>query len=169
MRITLFVLLIIMLNGCTLPLMLGHLEFDDLDRTYTFNLSKERLKDRIVEQYSYDVGYLSKNFGKTLIENPNVNKKYRISTDEWLDKKNWDKYKTEIRQSIGDTTDIHIVKHHSRKTIQIGAIITGDNTRSALRIINLTADKRREFSKSREFYRDKFIKKIENKLIRRIN
>jgi len=117
MRITFFGLIWVLLNSCTLPLMLGHLEFNDLDKTYEFNLSKERLKDEIVERYTYDVGLLSKNFGRTLIENPEVNKKYRISIHEWLDKSNWDKYKTEIRQSMGDTTDVEIVKHHSQKSI----------------------------------------------------
>lgn len=149
--------------------MLGHLEFNDFDKTYEFNISKERLKDKIVDRYTYDVGLLSKNFDKTLIENPEVNKKYRISLNEWLDKSNWDKYKTEIRQSIGDTTYIHIVKHHSRKSIRIRLILAGDDDRSSLRIINLTADRRKEFAKSRDFHRDKLTKKVEKKFINQIN
>ena len=159
----------ILFTGSTLPIFLGHIEFNDFDRTYKFNFSKDKLKDKIVEQYSYDVGLLSKNLGRVLIENPEVNKKYRLSTTEWLDKGNWDKYKVEIRESIKDTTDIQIVKHHSRKSIHIRLIIDGDEKTSRLRIINVTADRRREFNKPRDFYKNKLTKKIEDKFIERLN
>lgn len=158
-----------MLSGCTLPIFLGHIEFKDFDRTYKFNFSKDKLKDKIVEQYSYDVGLISKNLGRVLIENPEVNKKYRLSTSEWLDKSNWDKYKMEIKESITDTTDIQIVKHHSRKSIHLRLTIDGNEETSRLRIINVTADRRREFNKPRDFYKDKLTKKIENKFIERLN
>lgn len=156
-------------SSCTLPLLLGHLEYKDFDKSYEFSFSKEVLKDKIVEEYSYDVELLSKNFGRTLIENPEVNEKYRRSTDEWLDKTNWDKYKDEIRRTLKDTVNILIFKHHSRESISLKLIIEGDEHRSRLRIINFTADRRREFTKPKEFYREKLIKRIESKFIDDLN
>ena len=148
---------------------MGHIEFNNFDQVYEFNFSKEMLKDKIVEQYTYDVGLLSKNLGRTLIENPEVNRKYRISTAEWLDRRSWDSYKAEIRHSLTDTTDVLIAKHHSRKSIYIRLIIEGDERTSRLRIINVTARRRREFEKPPEFYKDELIKKIENKFVGRVN
>ncbi len=169
MKILYVGLFVTLLSSCTLPLLLGHLEYPDFDKTYEFNFSKEMLKDKIIEQYSYDVGLLSKNLGRTLIENPEVNKKYRLSTNEWLDKTNWDKYKDEIRKSLKDTVDIHIVKHHSRKSIYIKLIIDGDEHKSKLRIINVTADRRREFTKPNDLYKEKVVKRIESKFIEDLN
>jgi len=161
-------LIFILLSGCTPPLLLGHLEFDDVDKTYEFNFSKEKLKDKVVDLYSYDVGILSKNLGRTLIENPEVNKKYRRSTTEWLDRKTWDEHKVAIRQSLTDTTDIRIVKHHSPKSIRIRVIISGNENNSKLRVINISADRKRQFSKSRDYYKVKLIRKIENKFVDRL-
>jgi hypothetical protein len=158
-----------MLSGCTLPMMLGLVEFSDFDRTYEFNFSKNKLKDKIVDQYSYDIGLLSKNLGRTLIESPGINIKYRISITEWLDKENWDEYRTEIRQSITDTTDILIVKQHSRKSIQVRLIIDGDERTSKLRVINVTARRRREFREPPDYYKYKITKKLEKKFIEKLN
>ena len=167
--IALFGLIAACLNSCSLPQLLGYLEFSDLDRTYEFDLPKEELKDMIVEEYSYDMGLLCKNLGRTLIEDPEVNSKYRISTEEWLDKGNWEQHKAEIRRSMGDTTDIHIVKHHSRKAIKFRLIMAGDTERSSLRVIRLTAVRRRKFSKSPEYHREKLIGKVERKFIRKLD
>jgi hypothetical protein len=156
-------LFVTLLSSCTLPLLLGHLEYPDFDKTYEFNFSKEMLKDKIIDQYSYDVGLLSKNLGRTLIENPEVDKKYR------LDKTNWDNYKDEIRKSLKDTVDIHIVKHHSRKSIYLKLIIDGDEHKAKLRIINVTADRRRECTKPKDFYKEKIVKRIESKFIEDLN
>ena len=88
--------------SCTLAPLECFLTFSDYQKTYKYNFSKEELKNRIIEAYSYDESLLLKNLGKTLIENEEVNKKYRTSIDLWLDKSNWDNFKSQIRLLCGE-------------------------------------------------------------------
>ncbi len=67
--------------------------------------------------FSYDENLLLKNMGKTTIENSAINTEYRKSIDIWLDKTNWEKFASEIRNKTTDTLNIIIGKHHSRRAI----------------------------------------------------
>jgi hypothetical protein len=121
-----------------------------------------------VEAYSYDKSLLVKNFGKTIIENNDVNKAYRKSVGLWLNKKNWDKFKTEIRQNTADTLNIIIRKHQSRKEIQLYAIIQGDNNKSSLTIQGFKYQRLRACSKDQEYYLLSLSEKIDKKFISKL-
>lgn len=144
------------------------LNFTDYEKTYEFDFSKEELKNRIVEAYTYDKSLLLKNFGLTLIESKAVNSEYRQSVDVWLDKKNWDNVKSEIRNNIVDTLNLLIVKHHSRKQIKLLAIIDGDNEKSRLTIMNIEYQRRRACEKDKDIYKLKISSKIDKKLIEKL-
>ena len=145
------------------------LKFTDYDKTYEFGFSKEELKNRIVEAYTYDKSLLLKNFGLTLIESEAVNSEYRKSINVWLDKQNWDDVKSEIRNNTADTLDLLIGKHHSRKQINLLAIIDGDNDKSRLTIINIEYQRRRACEKDKDFYKLRIANKIDKKLIEKLN
>lgn len=121
-----------------------------------------------MEAYSYDESLLLKNLGKTIIENEEVNKAYRKGVDIWLDKKNWDKFKTEIRQNTVDTLNIIIGKHQSRKQIQVQAIIQGDNNKSSLIIHGFKYQRRKACSKDKEYYVLPLSERIEKKFISKL-
>ena len=159
---------LISVSGCTPPLLQCFLNFTDYEKTYEFDFSKEELKNRIVEAYTYDKSLLLKNFGLTLIECKAVNSEYRQSVDVWLDKKNWDNVKSEIRNNTADTLNLLIGKHHSRKQIKLLAIIDGDNDKSRLTIMNIEYQRRRACEKDKDFYKLKISSKIDKKLIEKI-
>jgi soluble P-type ATPase len=92
-----------LVSGCTLPLLQCFLKFTNFEKTYEFDFSKEELKNQIVEAYTYDKSLLLKNLGLTLIQNEKVNSEYRQNVDIWLDKKNWDEVKSEIRSNTTDS------------------------------------------------------------------
>jgi hypothetical protein len=161
-------LLIFILTSCTLTPLECFLNFSDYNKTYEFNFSKAILKDRIVEAYSYDESLFLKNIGKTTIENKTINETYQKSVDVWLDKSNWDKFKSEIRQSTLDTLSIIIDKHHSRKSIELEIIIQGDTDKSFLKIRGFKYQKRKVCNKDKEYYLLKLSKKIEKKFIRKL-
>lgn len=160
--------LLFLFSGFTPPLLECFLKFTDFERTYEFEFSKEELKNQIVEAYTYDKSLLLKNFGLTLIENEEVNAEYRQSVDIWLDKRNWDEVKSEIRSNTGDTLNLLIRKHHSRKQIKLTAIIDGDNDRSSLTINNIEYKRRKACDKDKEYYRIRISNKIEKKLIKKL-
>lgn len=157
-----------MFSGCTPGIMKCFLEFDKHQTNYKFNYSKEQLKHKIVESYSYNESLFLKNFGKTIIENEQVNKKYRTSTDNWLDKRNWDKFKAKIRKETSDTLNLIIGKYHYRKAIEFKVIISGNDKKSELTIEEVSYKKRKACEKEINFYRDKIQGKIEKKFIRKI-
>lgn len=156
------------ISGCTLSPLQCFLSFTDYNKTYEFNFSKTELKDRIVEAYSYNESLLLKNLGKTVIENREVNEEYRKSVDIWLDKNNWDKFKSEIRQNTSDTLHIIIGKHQSRKQIQLEAIVQGDNNKSTLAIHGFTYQQRKACRKGNEYYVVTLSEKIAKKFINKI-
>ncbi len=157
-----------MLSSCTLTPLTCFLNFSDYSKTYEFSYSKAELKDKIVEAYSYDESLLLKNLGKTIIENENINEAYRKSVDVWLDKKNWDTFKSEIRQNTADTLNIIIGKHQSRKQIQLEAIVEGDNNKSSLTIHGFKYQRRRACLKNKEYYVLTLSEKIEKKFISKL-
>lgn len=69
--------LLILVSGCTLPSLKCFLKFANYEKTYEFDFSKEELKNRIVEAYTYDKNLLLKNFRLTLIESEVINSEYR--------------------------------------------------------------------------------------------
>ena len=156
------------LSSCTLAPLECFLNFFDYNKTFEFNFSKEELKDRIVDTYSYDESLLLKNLGKSIIENEEVNKAYRKSVDIWLDKTNWDKLKSEIRQTTADTLNIIIGKHHCRKQIQLEAIVKGDNDKSSLTIRSFKYQRRKACNKDKEYYVLPLSEKIEKKFISKL-
>lgn len=162
------ILLLFILPSCTLTPLKCFLNFSDYSKTYEFNFSKTILKDKIVEAYSYDESLFLKNLGKTIIENETINETYRKNADLWLDKSNWDKFKSEIRQSTADTLSIIIGKHQSRKKIHLDVIVQGDNDKSFLKIRSFKYQRRKACSKDKEYYVLKLSKKIENKFISKL-
>ncbi len=161
-------MLLCMFSSCTLAPLECFLNFSDYHKKHEFAFSKEELKDRILEAYSYDENLFVKNLGKTLIESENVNKKYRKSVDLWLDKGNWDKFKSEIKQNTSDTFTIIIVKYHSRKLIQLDAIIQGNNNKSSLTIHKFKYQQRKACNREKEHYILTIYKKPDKKFIRKL-
>ena len=166
-KIFLFVFLFL-ISGCTPGIMKCFLRFDKYQNSYTFNFSKDALKTKIVEAYSYNENLLLKNLGKTLIENEQVNTKYRTSTENWLDRKSWDKFKEQIRKETSDTLNLVIGKHHRRKTITFKVIINGNDKNSELTISDVEYQRKKACEKDISFYQDVIQRKIEQKFINRI-
>ena len=121
-----------------------------------------------MEAYTYDKSLLLINFGLTLIENEAINSEYRQSIDVWLDKQNWDEVKSDIRNNTADTLNLLIGKFHSRKQIQLLAIIDGDNEKSNLSIMDIEYQRRRACEKDKDFYKLKISSQIDQKLIEKI-
>jgi|GEM_PF-1496284 len=167
-RHLIIITLLISISGCTPPLMLCFLKFTDYEKTYEFNFSKEELKNRIVEAYTYDKSLLLKNFGLTLIQSEAVNSEYRQSVEVWLDKQNWDDAKSEIMNNTADTLNLLIGKHHSRKQIKLLAIIDGDNDKSRLTIMDIEYQRRRACDKEKDFYKLRIVNNIDKKLIEKL-
>lgn len=117
------ILLITTLSSCTPGLMRCYLTFTDYEKSVEFDFSKEELKNRIIEAYSYDQSLLLQNFGKTLIENEQINNEYRKSVDVWLDKYNWDQFKSKIISNTPDTLNIIIGKHFSWQRIKFTVVV----------------------------------------------
>ena len=158
----------ISVSGCSPPLLQCFLKFTDYEKTYEFDFSKGELKNRIVEAYTYDKSLLLINFGLTLIENEAINSEYRQSIDVWLDKQNWDEVKSDIRNNTAETLNLLIGKFHSRKQIQLLAIIDGDNEKSNLSIMDIEYQRRRACEKDKDFYKLKISSQIDQKLIEKI-
>ncbi|HEX6427798.1 MAG TPA: hypothetical protein VF008_08940 [Niastella sp.] len=158
-----------MLTSCVPPVMECFLNFSDYTKTYEFEFSKEELKKRIIDTYSYDESLFFKNLGRTVIEDENVNKKYRPSIGIWLDKSNWDKFKSEIRSNLSDTLNLIIGKHQSRKQIAFQAIIQGDHNHSSLSVHGFKYKRRKACTGEREYYNLKLSGKIERKFINKLN
>lgn len=168
-RHLIILILLISSSGCTPSLMHCFLKFTDYEKKYKFDFSKEELKNRIVEAYTYDKSLLLKNLGMTLIESEAINSEYRESVDVWLDKKNWDDVKSKIRNNTPDTLSLLIGKHHSRKQIKLLAIIEGDSDKSTLTIVNIEYQRQRVCERDKDFYKLKISSKIDKKLIEKIN
>jgi hypothetical protein len=163
------ILLILITNfSCTPGIMKCFLDFEYFNKTFEFDFSKEYLKNKIVESYSYNESFLLKNLGVTLIENEQVNSKYQKSVNIWLDKNNWDKFKSEIRNNTTDTLNIIIGKQHSRKEIKFTAIVKGDDKNSSLELKKLHYQKRNNCKKEKDYYLIKLSKKIEGKFIEKL-
>ncbi len=161
-------ILLILISGCTPPLLQCFLNFKDFEKTYEFEFSKEELKNRIVEAYTYDKSLLLKNLGLTLIQNEEVNSEYRQSVDIWLDKQNWDEVKSEIRSNTTDTLNLLIGKHHSGKQIRLLALIKEDNDKSSLTVRNIEYKRRKACYKDKEYYKIRVSDKIDKKLIEKL-
>lgn len=167
-RYLIILTILISVSGCSPPLLQCFLKFTDYEKTYEFDFSKGELKNRIVEAYTYDKSLLLINFGLTLIENEAINSEYRQSIDVWLDKQNWDEVKSDIRNNTADTLNLLIGKFHSRKQIQLLAIIDGDNEKSNLSIMDIEYQRRRACEKDKDFYKLKISSQIDQKLIEKI-
>lgn len=167
-RYLLLLTFLISMSGCTLPLLQCFLKLTDYEKTYDFDFSKEELKNRIVEAYTYDKSLLLKNLGLTLIQNETVNSEYQKSVGIWLHKQNWDDVKSEIRNNTADTLNLLIAKHHSRKQIKLLAIIDGDHDKSKLTIMNIEYQRRRACEKEKDYYKLRIENKIDKKLIEKL-
>lgn len=166
-RLNLFVIIVLtgLFNSCTFPPLQCLLEYSDYEKQYNFNFSKEELKNRIIEAYSYDVSVTRKVFGINCIEEVSVNQKYRQNIYIWLDKSNWDKFKSEIRNNTQDTLTIIISKHLSRKELKFRVLIDGDVNKSALTIQKIEYRQPKKCDKDKTNYQTKFEKKIKTTFI----
>lgn len=144
------------------------LKFTGFEKTYEFDFSKEELKNRIVEAYTYDKSLLLKNLGLTLIQNEAVNSEYRQNVEVWLDKQNWDVVKADIRNNTADTLNLLVGKHHSRKQIKLLAIIDGDHDKSKFTIMNIEYQRTRACDRDKDFYKLRIANKIDKKLIEKL-
>lgn len=160
--------LLLPISGCTLVPFQCMLKFADYEKTYEFDFSKEELKNRIVEAYTYDRSLLSKNLGLTLIQNEAINSEYRKSIEVWLKKQNWDNVKSEIRNDTSDTLNLLIKKHHSRKQIKLLAIIDGDSQKSSLKIMDIEYLRKKSCNKEDDYYKLRVNNKIDKKLIKEL-
>lgn len=160
-----FGLILVFFSSCTPGVLQCYLTFADYNKRFDFDFSKEELKNRIVESYSYNESLLLKNLGKTTIENEEVNSEYRKSTDIWLDKNNWDQFQSEIRSNTTDTLKIIIGKHHSRRQIELMAIVEGDDRKSSLTIDGFSYTRRRACEREQEYYKVKLADKTDEKFI----
>lgn len=159
------VLLCTLLASCTPSVLQCYLTFNDINKTYEFAFSKQELKKRIVDSYSYDESLLLKNMGKTTIENLAVNTEYRKSIDVWLDKTNWDRFESEIRNKTTDTLNIIIGKHHSRRAIDLKVIVSGNENKSWLTIQGLSYKRVKKCQKESNYYRVRLTNQIQKKFI----
>lgn len=155
-------------TNCVPPKLLCQFDLSDFTKTYEFNYSKEELKDRIVEAYTYDVSLMSKLSGKRLIENTDVNTEYRKTQQIWLEKKNWDSFKSDIRQKTTDTLNIEILKHLCRERYSFQAVVSGDATQSSLTITNFKFQRRKACKKDSLYYVVELPKRMEQKFIRKL-
>jgi hypothetical protein len=97
-----------------------------------------------------------------------VNQKYRQSVDIWLDKSNWDKFKSEIRNNTQDTLTITIGKHLSLKELKFRVLIDGDTNKSILTIQKMEYIQPKSCDKDIKYYQTKFEKKIETTFIEKL-
>jgi len=155
-------------TSCTPGILECFLKFENHEKSYSFNFSKEKLKAQIVESYTYDKSSLSKSFGLTLIENEQVNKDYRKTKDIWLNKKNWNDFKSNISKNTSDTLNLIIGRQLSRKRIFLKVIVGGNDKKSTLTIQEMKYQKRKSCDKEKEHYQLKIVEKIERKLIRKL-
>ncbi len=166
-KITLSLLLItsFLLTSCWPPPLLCRFDLSDFTKTYEFDCSKEELKDRIVEAYTYDVSLMSKLSGKRLIENADVNAEYRKAQQIWLEKKNWDDFKSDIRANTTDTLNIEIDKHLCREQYSFQAVVSGDANKSSLTITKFKFERRKACKKDSAYYVVALPKRMERKFI----
>lgn len=170
MRIAIFtslILVVYLLTGCSY-LVQCQLVFANYIKTYNFNIPKKDLKDKIVEAYTYDESRLLTLFGKTTITNEDIDKAQQQHLEIWIDKKNWDTFKSEIRKNTTDTLTILIGKHLSNTQIRLQAVIQGDQATSSLTINGFRYQKRSACQKENAYYIQKLSKKIEKKFINKI-
>ena len=169
-RRNLFVIILLtgLFNSCTLPRLQCLLEFSGYQKQFNFDFSKVELKNRIIEAYSYDLSVTRKIFGISCIEELSVNQKYRQSVDIWLDKSNWDKFKSEIRNNTQDTLTITIGKHLSLKELKFRVLIDGDTNKSILTIQKMEYIQPKSCDKDIKYYQTKFEKKIETTFIEKL-
>lgn len=160
-----FILLTGLFNSCTLPPLQCLLEFSGYQKQFNFDFSKNELKSRIIDAYSYDISVTRKIFGITCIEEESINQKYRQSVDIWLDKSNWDTFKSEIQNNTQDTLTITIRKHLSRKELRFRVLIDGDVNKSVLTIQKMEYNQPKKCDKDQKHYQTKFDKKINRTFI----
>ncbi len=159
------VLFCTLLSGCTPRILQCYLKFDGVNKTFEFAYSKQELKKRIIQTYTYNESLLLLNLGKTPIENAAVNTEYRRSTDVWLDKNNWDRFKSEISDKTTDTLNVIIGKHHSRRTIDLVVVISGDENKSWLTLQSFSYKRARKCQKDENYYRMSLTIQIQKKFI----
>jgi hypothetical protein len=157
-----------LLNACVPPPLSCVLQFEGFEKRYEFNMSKDKLKDKIIEAYSYDKSVGSKLLGAHVIEEAAVEREFRKSLDTRLDKSNWDEFKSEIRQGTTDTLHITIGQHIRCKATSFLVLIDGDNTSSTVTIQNLKYHQRKNCKRDMEHYENKFSDRIESKFIKKL-
>lgn len=161
----LVILIVTVLNACTPPIFLCLLEFPEYEQKFDFGFSKDKLKDRIIDAYTYDISVFSMLFGATSVKEKSVNREYNQSVDFFLSKRNWDQFKSTIRLNTADTLDIIIGKHLSRKELHIKIVIDGDSEKSSLTIRKISYTQVRRCNKSKAYYQLRLSKRIQKKLL----
>jgi hypothetical protein len=163
------VLLCTLFSSCTPRILQCYLSFKDINKTHEFTFSKQELKKRIIDSYTYDESLLAKNLGKTTIENLAVNTEYRKNIDVWLGKTTWDSFESEIRNNTSDTLSIIIGKHHSRKGIEMRAIVSGDENKSRITIQSFDYKRAKKCLREKNYYRIRLTNQIQKKFIDKLN
>jgi hypothetical protein len=135
-------------NSCTPAKFLCILEFPNYEQKFEFDFSKDKLKDRIIDAYTYDISVFRMLFGATSIQEKLVNSEYNQRVDFYLSKSNWDHFKSTIRLNTADTLNIIIAKHLSRKELHVKMVIEGNSEKSSLTIKKINSNFRKEFKKN---------------------
>lgn len=167
-RLSILYAVLLFQSGCVLAPMQCMLTFGNYNKTFEFDCSKEVLKDRIVESYSYDESVFLKVFGKTVIENEALSPHHYDPDVVFINKGNWDEFKTSIRKNTPDTLHISIGKHFSRKGIDLVAIVSGNDRKSSLIIKGFNFRQRRACEKDPDYYQGKIEAKIIKTFIHKI-
>jgi hypothetical protein len=129
---TLFIVLSCFAFGATSIVHRVKIPNQNIDKTYSFDCSKEELRNRILKMYAYNKPVIGLMFKKYRITNVDINKKYfdRVASE------NYPVYATieaEIRNPTQDTIRIRMSRN-TYTSIKSTFILSGDNMKSSLHL-----------------------------------
>jgi hypothetical protein len=153
-----FILLSCFAFGATSLPPSANIQNQNIDKTYSFDCSKEELRNRILKTYSYNKPIIGLMFKKYKISNVDINKKYSYVISDY------DKIEAEIRNPTQDTLHIELLggkNMFKHCVIHSTFIISGDSVRSNLylQVLDLTLPAEKVYQKGEKKEESYFIKK----------
>jgi hypothetical protein len=145
----------------------------NIDKTYSFDCSKEELRDRILRMYSYNKPVIGLMFKKYRITNVDINKKYfdRVAIEKYPI---YATIEAEIRNPTQDTIRIRMSRN-AYTSIQSTFIISGDNVNSSLHltVIDLELFPKDVYDKNgikreESYFTKKYLEAIEKKFLNQL-
>lgn len=127
-----FILLSGFAFGATSMMPRENIQYQNIDKMYSFDCSKEELRHRILKTYSYNKPLIYLMFKKYRISNVDINKKYfdRVAIEKYPV---YATIEAEIRNPTQDTIRI-LMSRNAYSSIQSTFIISGDNVNSSLHL-----------------------------------